>query len=271
MNSTLQKTLEVVANHNGDKKKAAKQLGVSVSAVYQRLRRIRKLKIETPCVNDLAKRHVSLAENICRKASLNLPASVDRDGMLSAAFKGLMDASRSFDPNNGTKFSTYAHRRITGAIKDYLRDQDHVPRLTRQREKDRAQAEAALVRRSGRTPTDGELCEFLDWTPETLADSYPKYLKSLEVEDLRGEFVTSSIACEQGESPLAEASRLRDLFVGMTMDEQTLLYLYYYKRTTMKSIGAALQVCEAQISHMHAALVKRLRDRGREWFVERAF
>jgi len=43
------------------------------------------------------------------------------DDLLSAGMEGLVHAAKSYDATRGTTFSSHAHRRIHGAMQDYLR------------------------------------------------------------------------------------------------------------------------------------------------------
>jgi RNA polymerase sigma factor for flagellar operon FliA len=58
----------------------------------------------------------SLALSISRK----LPPTVELDDLIAYGQVGLGEAARDFDPNRGSRFSTYAYYRIRGAIYDGL-------------------------------------------------------------------------------------------------------------------------------------------------------
>lgn len=53
------------------------------------------------------------------------------EDLAQMGFRGLVQASERFDPAVGVKFSTFAYRRIRGAIIDELRRRDWVPRQVR--------------------------------------------------------------------------------------------------------------------------------------------
>jgi RNA polymerase sigma factor (sigma-70 family) len=64
---------------------------------------------------------------------VSLAVDADFDELVSAGTLGLMTALKSFDPQRGLAFSTFAVPRIRGSILDELRRQDHVPRSVRRK------------------------------------------------------------------------------------------------------------------------------------------
>lgn len=70
--------------------------------------------------------HLSLAENLASKRYITVNKAVQLGDLLSAAYTGLLDAASRFDLSKSHKlskspFKTYARRRISGEINDYLR------------------------------------------------------------------------------------------------------------------------------------------------------
>lgn len=65
--------------------------------------------------------------------SRRLPACVDVDDLEQWGLIGLMEAARRFDPDRDVRFTTFAGRRIHGAMVDGIRSMDWAPRLSRNR------------------------------------------------------------------------------------------------------------------------------------------
>ena len=88
-----------------------------------------------------------------------LASHIELDDLTSVGIIGLMDAIEKFDPSRDNKFKTYADFRIRGAILDFLRDQDWVPRSVRDRAKVFSRMENILEPYSSRKPTREELAD----------------------------------------------------------------------------------------------------------------
>ena len=79
----------------------------------------------------------------------------------------LMDAIETYDPSRGAKFETYASLKIRGAIIDYVRKQDWVPRPVRKFARDLDNANTILYNQYDRAPTTAELAEYLQISEES--------------------------------------------------------------------------------------------------------
>jgi len=86
--------------------------------------------------DELIRQFTGAARNVAGRFSNSLPKAIqqDVDDLKQVAVIGLIDAARRFDPAYGVKFWTFALPRVTGKIKDYLRECDWVPRVSRQRD-----------------------------------------------------------------------------------------------------------------------------------------
>lgn len=96
--------------------------------------------------NHLIETHVALAQRIANRFWHKTGGAVEMDELLSVAYQGLTTAALRFDenyrpPNDPAyvpflAFGPFARVRITGAIQDWLRAIDHVPRRQRKTYKD---------------------------------------------------------------------------------------------------------------------------------------
>jgi len=107
---------------------------------------------------ELVEKLVPQAKAIAYRRYQKAPHILERDELEGIALDGLMDAAHkwpgycaknSFDPADAVKgyFAAYAIRRMNGAILDYLRSLDWVPRSVRSRAKriDAAHASGAVT------------------------------------------------------------------------------------------------------------------------------
>lgn len=80
--------------------------------------------------------------------------------LISVGTIGLIQALDRFDPNRGLKLKTLAEHRIRGALLDYLRCIDPLPRNVRRFQKQR-DAVVAEFSRCGQVPTVEEIASAL--------------------------------------------------------------------------------------------------------------
>lgn len=84
------------------------------------------------------------------------------DDLVSEAYMGLFTAAKKYDPTKGQTFETYSRHRINGAMLDWIRAQQIVPRWVRDRRKKYERALAKLTDSLGREPSDNELTAELE-------------------------------------------------------------------------------------------------------------
>ncbi len=155
-----------------------------------------------------------------------LPASVGEEDLFSAGMVGLLSAARSYDPNRGAEFKTYAYHRIRGAILDELRRLDFLPRSQRERNRRIGRESPGLVP----LPTDEDGQECLEAAPERQA---------VDNEDL--------------------LARLREEIDRLPARMRTVMALYHYEGLKMREIGERLGLTESRVSQIHSNAVSRLR------------
>ena len=118
---------------------------------------------------ELVHGNIPLVEHIVNRVAVRFPRSVDRDELVQVAMVGLVEASRRFDASRGFAFSTYAGRRIEGAILDSLRSACWAPRSVRANQRQIDAAERTLQARLQRSATEEELAAELGVEVEELA------------------------------------------------------------------------------------------------------
>src|SRR6185312_1853025 len=106
----------------------------------------------------LLDRYVGLVYHAAREIGARTPM-VEIDDLVSAGALGLVRALESFDLSRGLAFSTYAVRRIRGAILDDLRGRDWTPRSVRVKRRRIDAVAAELEGHLGRAPSPAELAQ----------------------------------------------------------------------------------------------------------------
>lgn len=111
------------------------------------------------------------------------------EDMVTYGWMGLRLALRRFDPDRGLLFSTYACKRISGAIRDGLRAESPLAKrlITKARRITAGEEQLAIL--LGRTPTRAEVAEQIDMTLEELAMA-PRFAAPASIEEIRASLNT---------------------------------------------------------------------------------
>lgn len=139
-------------------------------ADYDVLQAIREYR-ETQDINvrnDIVLRYLDLVRMIAMSLRNVYIKYASPDDVVNEGVIALISAIDTFDLDRGVKFETYANIKIKGAIVDFVRRQDWIPRQVRTfgRELDIAYNE--LFTKLGRHPKNSELAEYMGLTREQL-------------------------------------------------------------------------------------------------------
>ena len=218
--------------------------------------------------------YIGLVHHVAREMSRRTKA-VELDDLVSAGTFGLIRALDSFDLSRGVAFSTYAVRRIRGAILDDLRSQDWAPRAVRVKARRLQVATTALEYRLGRTPRPEEIAAQLDIDVTTYwrwrDDTSTRTVVSYEGDPARRAGETVALQ-EMIEDPDAEAADqamgrrekvaiLRDAIGRLPEKERTVMALYYYEEMNQRQIAEVMHLTESRVSQIRTQALKRLRTR----------
>ena len=175
--------------------------------------------------------HLELVRIIALKLSRSLTRTVDVDDLISAGTIGLIDAASRYDRTRPSGFKSYAAIRIRGAMVDWLRTSDWLPRFMR-----------AAVRRQEST------------------------MGVVSVNDLHEDGFESLVTSEEHAHPAwyaterAQKKRALTEAIGrLPAREREVLGLYYLEELTFRQIGTLYGFSEARACQIHAAAVAHLR------------
>ena len=223
--------------------------------------------------DQLLERYLGLVHHIAREVGARTPA-VELGELVSAGTIGLVRALDSFDLSRGLAFSTYAVRRIRGAILDDLRSRDWTPRSVRARNRKLLAVTATLQGRLGRAPEPREIAAALEidlatyWQWQGAAEggvmmSFDASAPSSRSALTLGETINDPDETLPGQE-LANREEVQGLrqAIGMLPEkERTVLALYYYEELNLRQIAEVLHVTESRISQIRTQALRRLRER----------
>ena len=194
------------------------------------------------------------------------------DDVVNEGVLALMDAIETYDPTKGAKFETFASLKVRGAIIDYIRKQDWIPRNLRKFSRTLDKANSMLYNLNGRVPTTAELAEYLKMDESkllklmaecscTLTLSFEELIYEDNINEPSMEAVSDSeLLREEMKRVVAEAiDELKD-------KERQVITLYYYKNFKYSDIAKALGVTEGRVCQIHSKAVLALKAKLEPYF-----
>jgi RNA polymerase sigma factor for flagellar operon FliA len=204
----------------------------------------------------------------------HLPPSLERDDLFMAGAMGLIKAVDQADPSRQVKFETYAIALIRGAILDYLREEDWVPRSIRERARKLQSARFQLEVDLGAPATEEQVADRLGISTDELArmsaDTRRTSVVSLDgllgdnsdggERSALGELIADHAADPVGDVEMRECIRsLGAVIERLPERERLVITLYYHEGLTFKEIGKVLRISESRVYQLHTQAVQRMR------------
>ncbi|MDX2181155.1 MAG: sigma-70 family RNA polymerase sigma factor [Bryobacteraceae bacterium] len=192
------------------------------------------------------------------------PSEVELDDLVSAGTLGLIQALDRYEPGRGLKMNTFAEHRIRGAILDYLRALDPLPRAARHFQRQREEAQSLLESRLERPPSEAE-------TAVEMSCSLTRYRKlavvvraasvvSLDLPNEKSGRPLQIAASESGEAPVDDhlLPRLRDAITRLPRRERLIVHAIQ-RGQTLRQIAKRLRMSESRASQLKSLAIVRLR------------
>ena len=212
-----------------------------------------------------------LVERTARHEASRLPANIEVGDLVSVGTIGLMEAIERFDPSKG-QFVHFARLRIRGAMRDFLRKSDHVPRSIRRNVRDIREARTALAEQLGRDASDEEVASYLDISVRALE-------KRLREGEIRRKVSLDMPATDDGtillvdtlpqRDPTAEEGLIERQRVTQTAyhvsnlpeRQRRAVSLYYLQGLRLREVGDQLGVTESRACQLIKEAERRLKTR----------
>ena len=218
--------------------------------------------------NEQIAQHLGLVKRIALHLLARLPSSVELDDLQQSGLLGLLSAVRSYSPEQGASFETYAGIRIKGAMLDELRKLSWAPRSVHEKTRRLAQAVREAERKNGGQASDHQIAEelgvSLDEYHRLLAETSCSQL--LFLEDTGPEHEQEAIG---GPEARLHDERFRaaltDVIDQLPKKEKMVMALYYQEDMNLKEIGLVLEVSESRVSQIHSQALSRVRAKMGAW------
>jgi RNA polymerase sigma-B factor len=186
---------------------------------------------------------------------------------------GLIHAVERFDPERGTKFTTYATPTVVGEIKRYFRDTAwtlRAPRALQELSVQLIRANEMLSQQLGRSPTIAELTAHVGAPEEEVLDamelgnSYEMLSldKTVEIEGA-GTVITLQDelgAMDPGLQKVELCDALKAAVERLDNRAKTIIYLRFYHGLSQSEVAKRLQISQMHVSRLQRQALRRLKD-----------
>lgn len=236
----------------------------TTDALWQRWRRDGDLEAR----RELLGRYIGLVHHAAREVAPRVRDAVSLDELVSAGSLGLLQAMEGFDLERGLAFSTFAMRRIRGAILDELRARDPLSRSDRAQVRRMDAAIMELEQQLGRAPDTAEVARHLGVDDATVARLRQRTAAVAQV-SIDGEPGARALADRLGDdadealfAALAAGERaaaLREALEQLPARERLVLARSFFEEVPMRAIAEELGVTESRVCQLRAQALGRLR------------
>ncbi len=215
--------------------------------------------------------------NLVRKIVLRFKGSYSNfgqlDDMVNQGMIALIDAVEKFDPDMGNKFETFASLKIKGAVIDFMRKQDWVPRNQRNLSKELDEVYNELYAERGKEPTKQQIAERMSVSvshlDKILQQRHNSIILSYE-EAINEKMMTASpLIVNEREKDSPETgllyeelkSKLIEAIDHLNEKERLVVSLYYYENLKLKEIAKVLSITESRVSQIHSAAIIKMKNK----------
>lgn len=211
--------------------------------------------------------YAPLVKRIAHHLLGRLPPNIQVDDMVQSGMIGLIEAAKSYDPDKGASFQTFAGIRIRGAMLDEIRRGDWAPRSVHRNSRRVSEAIHQVECQTGRDPSPQEIANemgvSLDEYHRILQDSNSS--KIIGFEDLGVTEDALRPANSHTDEPPTEVDNkrlqqfIKEGIKHLPQREALVLALYYNEDLNLREVGEILEVSESRVSQIHSQAMCRLR------------
>ena len=189
--------------------------------------------------------------------------SFDQEDLYQVAMIGLMNARKNYNPNENTKFSTYAYYYILGEINNYISANNpmKVSKDLLRLNKSIEHAKEVMNQRLKREPTTEELSVFLEEKKKKIEEAY---LATRQVESLdyayeeEGDNLYNNFG-QKEQGMTEEILDLKNAIYALPPEEQQLIIARYYEGLTQQETSETLGISQVQVSRKETKILQKLK------------
>lgn len=222
--------------------------------------------------NDIVLRYMDIVRYVAVSTRGIYCKYAEMDDIVNEGVLALIKAVESYDMERGVKFETYAAIRVKGAIIDFVRKQDWIPRRVRHFGHTLDTAYNELYTKLDRHPTNQELADYLEMPKEKLLRAMADLAgaATLSFEELLYEDNFEDI--DQGGAAADQdmyEKELKEVLVAAIDElkprEKQVISLYYYERLKFGDIAKVLNVTESRVCQIHSKAMLLLKRKLKEY------
>ncbi len=209
--------------------------------------------------NKLFDIHIPLVHGLIRRYT---SAQADPEDLFQEGSIGLLKALDRYDPQQGTKFTTYAAHFILGEIRSYLRNNGHLVKISRTYHnyinrlvKEKERMEQILMRH----PNLDELSKAINLPREDIAlliNEMGQTVLSFDDDTVNKHDETSNIDADD----FFFSIRLKEVINKLMHKEKQVMVLRYIMDKSQKEVAELLGLSQSHVSRLEKKALKRLKE-----------
>lgn len=190
-----------------------------------------------------------------------LPSSVDVSDLIGCGVEEMIKLARRYDKEQNDSFWGFAHKRVYGAMLDFLRSLDIMSRANRTLIKSINQEIDIYFNEFEEEPDDEYLAKKLGENIEKIheARSVGSIISVLPLDDQMGLYSGEDTQDMIEKQDLIE--KIEEILNTFGKRDQLMIQLYYYEELSLKEISEIMSVSESRVSQIHKRLLGKLRDK----------
>lgn len=222
--------------------------------------------------NKILLNYMRIVKSIAARMSSVYKNKAEMEDIINEGVLVLMDCIEKYDPDRGVKFETYASFRIKGAIIDFIRSQDWVPRSLRKKVKTVEDAYYKLQSETGDQVSEEDVAAHLnisvDELNRTIGEANSFFLLSYEELLLDNSAFNNCLSDDSTEWQIHE-EELKNV-IAQSIDqlndsERAVISLYYYEELKLKDIARVLGVTQSRVSQIHAKALLKMKTKLKKY------